>query len=65
VHTGELDSFSYNLNIYTPKIAIVDVKSVDSTANVINKVKSNNSDLELILTLLILIVVIVCELSSS
>jgi len=39
-------------------MSIVGVKSVDSTANVINKVESNNSDLELIHTLLYIIVVI-------
>jgi len=41
-------------------MAIVDVKSVDSTANVINKVESDNIDLVLIHTLLIKIVVIMC-----
>jgi len=41
-------------------MVIVDVKWVDSTANVINKVESNNKDLELIHTLLIIIVVIMC-----
>jgi len=41
-------------------MAIVDLKSVDSTANVINKVESDNIDLELIRTLLIIIVVIMC-----
>jgi len=50
----------YNLKVYAPKMAIVDVKSVDSTANVINKVESDNIDLELIYTLLIIIVVIMC-----
>jgi len=50
----------YNLKVYTPKMAIEDVKSVDSTANVINKVESDNIDLELIHTLLIIIVVIMC-----
>jgi len=50
----------YNLKVYTPIMAIVDVKSVDSTANVINKVESDNIDLELIYTLLIIIVVIMC-----
>jgi len=34
--------------------------TVDSTTNVINKVESNNNDLELIHTLLIIIVVIMC-----
>jgi len=56
----ETDSYIYNSNIYTPKMAIVDVKSVDSTANVINKVESNNNNLELIQTLLTIIVVIMC-----
>jgi len=56
----ETISYNYNSNIYTPKMAIVDVKSVDSIANVINKVESNNNDLELIHTLLIKIVVIMC-----
>jgi len=41
-------------------MAIVDVKSVDSTASVINEVYSNNNVLELIHTLLIIIVVIMC-----
>jgi len=41
-------------------MAIVDVKPVDSTANVINRVESHNNDLELIHTLLIIIVVIMC-----
>jgi len=41
-------------------MAIVDVKSVDSTANLINKVESNKNDLELIHTLLITIAVIMC-----
>jgi len=40
------NSYNYNLNIYTPKLAILDVKSVDYTANVINKVESNNNDIE-------------------
>jgi len=41
-------------------MAIGDVKSVNSTANVINKVESNNIDLELIHTLLIILVVVMC-----
>jgi len=53
-------SYPYNLKIYTPKMGIVDVKSVDSTANVINKVESNTVDLELINILMIIIVVIMC-----
>jgi len=56
----ETDSYNYNSNIYTPKMAIVDVKSVDFTATVINKVESNNNDLELIHTLLIIVIVIMC-----
>jgi len=58
--SAETDYYNYNLKIYTPKMAIVDVKSVDSTANVINKIESDNIDLELIHTLLIIIVVIMC-----
>jgi len=50
----------YNLKVYTPKMAIVDVKSVDSTANVTNKVESDNIDLEFIHTSLIIIFVIMC-----
>jgi len=41
-------------------MGLTDTKAVDSTANVINKVESNNNDLELIHTLLIIIVVIMC-----
>jgi len=37
--SAETDYYNYNLKVYTPKMAIVDVKSVDSTANVINKVE--------------------------
>jgi len=50
----------YILRIPTPKMGLIDTKTVDSTANVINKVESNTIDLELIHTLLIIIVVIVC-----
>lgn len=45
----------------TPKMGLVDVKTVDSTANVINKVEPNNIDLELVNILLIIIVVIMCS----
>jgi len=42
-------------------MGLIDTKTVDSTANVINKVESNNNDLELIHSLLIIIVVIMCS----
>lgn len=42
------------------KMGLLDVKSVDSTANVINKVESNNTDMELTNILLVIIVVIMC-----
>jgi len=54
------NNYKNTLKLYMPKMAIVDVKSVDSTANVINKVESKNNDLKLIHTLLIKIVVIMC-----
>jgi len=41
-------------------MCLIDTKTVNSTANVINKVESNTIDLELIHTLLIIIVVIMC-----
>jgi len=41
-------------------MGLIDTKTVDSTANVINKVESNTIDLELIHTLLIIIVFIMC-----
>jgi len=50
----------YILRIPTPKMGLIDTKTVDSPANVINKVESNNNDLELIHTLLTIIVVIMC-----
>jgi len=56
----EFDRPRYILRIPTPKMGLIDTKTVDSTANVINKVESNPIDLELIHTLLIIIVVIMC-----
>jgi len=50
----------YILRIPTPKMGLIDTKTLDSTANVINKVESNTIDLELIHTLLIIIVFIMC-----
>lgn len=41
------------------KMGIVDVKSVDSTANVINKVEVNNADLKLITILIAIIFIII------
>ena len=41
------------------KMGIVDVKSVDSTANVINKVEVNNSDLKWITILISIIFIII------
>jgi len=41
-----------------PKMGFVDTKVVDSTANVVNKVESQNIDLETITILLIIIVII-------
>jgi len=58
--SAETDCYNYNLKVNTPKIAIAEVKPVYSTANVINKVESDNIDLELIHTLLIIIVFIMC-----
>jgi len=48
----------YKLQI--PKMGLVDVKSVDSTANVINKVEATTIDLELTNILLIVIIVVMC-----
>jgi len=36
----------YILRVPTPKMGLIDTKTVDSTANVINKVESNTIDLE-------------------
>lgn len=55
-----INNYTYSLKIYIPEMGLVDVKSVDSTANVINKVESNNYDFYLIHILLIIIVVIMC-----
>ena len=41
------------------KMGTVDVKSVDTTANVINKVEVNNSDLKLITILISIIFIII------
>lgn len=51
----ELSTYNNNSKIYMPNMGLVDVKSVDSTANVINKVETNVCDLELIKILLIII----------
>jgi len=41
-------------------MGLIDTKTVDSTANVINKVEVENKDLGIVTTLLIIIVVIMC-----
>jgi len=40
-------------------MGLVDVKSVDSTANVINKVEVSNTDLKLITILIVVIFIII------
>lgn len=48
----------YILRIATPNMGLVDVKTVDSTANVINKVEVSNTDVKLITIFVVLIFVI-------
>jgi len=62
------DHNNFNKTLYTHKIQVyakptkmtLDIKTVDSTANVINKVESSNINLYWVHILLIIIVVIMC-----
>lgn len=57
----EIDNnYNYNYNFNKPIMGLVDVKSVDSTANVINKVEPNNIELEYVNIMLLIIVIIMC-----
>jgi len=49
-----------DIYIITPKMGLIDTKTVDSTANVINKIESSNADLQLTNILLSVIVFVLC-----
>lgn len=52
------EDFLQNYKISIPKMGLIDTKTVDSTANVINKVEVQNADLFWITILLIVIALI-------
>lgn len=57
---NSISKFDDIVYIITPKMGLIDTKTVDSTANVINKIESSNADLQLTNILLSVIVFVLC-----